>query len=433
MIAGKDGYRIATSDFVYIRQSRTCFPQWPRLLWKSPRSEAFPLSALVGAVADAQSWVQLLLLGTQVTGLAPVAEQWGSSVNDLSRPLYKCQLRPRERGWAPLRIAERRAGAAREEVTGHPGHGRVTAPLRRRGRGARRAAPGSAGPLCRSAGQPGPPPPLSRPDPCEARPGDTAAQGPGPHTCQGPPRPAAEERRSSPPRRGGGSRQGAARPPPAQRCLPVAARSRRPPAPARARVPGKTLGAARRPGGASPSSSAAERRAASARHRRGRSPTCFPRGRPRSQDVAAADGCPAARCAARCGAGGGAREWRPPRRGALPLPASPAPCGGPAALAPRQVRPEPRKALAALLAPSRGRLLPSRGGRASCGRERGAGGCGSGGWGGDGAAGGGGPVRDWPAPLWNSKSYFPAMQTLRSAVDASPPYSLLVCLFVFFF
>lgn len=71
MIAGKDGYRIATSDFVYIRQSRTCFPQWPRLLWRSPRSEAFPLSALVGAVADAESWVQLLLLGTQVTGLAP--------------------------------------------------------------------------------------------------------------------------------------------------------------------------------------------------------------------------------------------------------------------------------------------------------------------------------------------------------------------------
>ncbi|XP_030343721.1 growth factor receptor-bound protein 14 isoform X1 [Strigops habroptila] len=73
-----------------------------------------------------------------------------------------------------------------------------------------------------------------------------------PRTCRGPPRCAARERSAGhlPPRRGGGSRKGTALHPTAT------AWSRRPPTPAaaRARVPGKAFGAARRPGGASPRS-----------------------------------------------------------------------------------------------------------------------------------------------------------------------------------
>lgn len=134
-----------------------------------------------------------------------------------------------------------------------------------------------------------------------------------------PPRPAV--RPVPPPRAGAGveARQAGHRGSVPPRSPPPA------PAAARRRVPGKALGAARRPGGASTPPPRRvppppQPRAASARQRRGRSPTCLPRCR----DGAAADGRPVARRAA-----------RPPRRGTLPRPA-------PAAAAPRQVRPGSR-------------------------------------------------------------------------------------------
>lgn len=134
-----------------------------------------------------------------------------------------------------------------------------------------------------------------------------------------PPRPAV--RPVPPPRAGAGveARQAGRRGSVPSRSPPPA------PAAARRRVPGKALGAARRPGGASTPPPRRvppppQPRAASARQRRGRSPTCLPRCR----DGAAADGRPVARRAA-----------RPPRRGTLPRPA-------PAAAAPRQVRPGSR-------------------------------------------------------------------------------------------
>lgn len=284
---------------------------------------------------------------------------------------------------------------------------RCAAGARSSARGGRsRAMPGQCRPRClpRAKAQSGQRPGMARSArPRRPRPRRVTLRPrvPGPRTCRA---------RPAPPPGLAEQPKGTARPPPAPRCLPVAARSRRPPAPAAAlaRVPGKALGAARAALPPAPrrlpllrSGSESSLRPAAPGPLAGVSPR---------QDVAAADGRPAARCARRR-AGGGTRWRRPPR---LPPPAPPAPRGGPAALAPRQVRPEPggRRRPAA----------PSRAGRcrrgAGSARDAGLAGPGCGGLGrGRGAAGGrpgSGPAR---ASL-QLKSCFPALQTLSAAADA---------------
>ncbi|XP_014104619.1 PREDICTED: growth factor receptor-bound protein 14 [Pseudopodoces humilis] len=126
---------------------------------------------------------------------------------------------------------------------------------------------------------------------------------PGPYTCRA---------RPAPPPGLAKQPKGTARPPPAPRCLPVAARSRRPPAPAAAlaRVPGKALAGAR---------------AASARQRRGRSPPCRPARTSPPPMAAPLPGAPGAGRAAEPAGGGPRGSPRPPPRplGGDPPPSPP--------------------------------------------------------------------------------------------------------------
>lgn len=188
--------------------------------------------------------------------------------------------------------------------------GRVTSAIRRRGRAPRRAVPGAAAAVgCCSAARRLLPQRRPVPMPWGGR------AAPEPRTCPC--------RLVPPPwtRQPGG--HGSPPPPPA-RCgaEPAAARPRRRP---RTCVPGKALGTARRPGGAYPlpsTSSLLRSRAASARRRRGRWPTCRPRAAGTSPPPMAAPwpGAPPGAGREAEPAGGGSRgAVRSPR----PLPLAP--------------------------------------------------------------------------------------------------------------